>query len=191
MNNRYLVLVEVSNKHLHLSQKHLEILFGEDYELSSKYYLSQAGEFAANETVDIKYKDKTIENVRIVGPIRTQTQIELLNKDSQDLYGEIAPLRLSGDLKETFGATLIGPKGQVEIEEGVIIAQNHIHLSKFDSEHFNLKTDDKIDVHINDQVFKDIAVRVGDTFRTTVHIDKEEAESVGVKEVGVIGALWI
>ena len=124
--------VEVSNRHIHLSKKDIDALFGKDYRLKIARELSQPGQFAAQEKVHLVSGDKRIENVRVLGPEREETQVELLKTDAMHLDIE-APVRISGDIEETPGITVEGPEGVLNLDKGVIIAQRHFHVSKEES----------------------------------------------------------
>ena len=125
------VTIGVSNHHVHLCKHDLEILFGNDYELSIKKELVQPGEFASNSLVSIKTEKATIENLRILGPIRNYTQVEISRTDAYKL-GINPPARDSGDLEGSAGITIIGPNGSIDLEKGCIIATRHIHLTPED-----------------------------------------------------------
>jgi len=122
------VLVETSARHVHVSRKDLDILFGEGYELTPKKDLSQPGQFACEERVDVVGPKKTLAGVSILGPTRPDTQVELSLTDARAI-GVAAPIRESGDIAGTGACKLVGPKGEVEITEGVIAAKRHIHYS--------------------------------------------------------------
>ncbi|MFA7662918.1 MAG: PduL/EutD family phosphate acyltransferase, partial [Patescibacteria group bacterium] len=132
------VKIEVSSRHLHVDRKDLDKLFGKNYELTPFKKLSQKGEFSAKETVTLKNGSSEIQNVRIVGPVRTETQVELSLTDAYKLKIK-PPVRISGDIKKSVGTTLIGPKGKIVLKEGVIIAARHIHLSAVDAKKYSLK----------------------------------------------------
>ena len=132
------VLVETSARHLHLSQKDLEILFGEGYQLTSKKALSQPGQFACVERVDVVGSKKTLSGVTILGPVRKATQVELSLTDARSI-GVDAPIRESGDIAGSGACKLVGPKGEIELKEGVIAAKRHIHMTPADAEAFDVK----------------------------------------------------
>lgn len=173
------ILVEVSARHAHLSQKDLEALFGNGYKLKIKKQLSQPSEFAAEETVSIKNL-----KFRIIGPAREKTQVELSKTDAIFL-GIDAPVRLSGDVANSPGVVLIGPAGEAQIKEGVIIAERHIHCNKTEAKKLGLKN--KVSVEINSErpvVFKNIKVRVQDDFKLCLHLDTDEGNACGINKTG-------
>ena len=177
------VNVGLSNRHLHVSKEHLEILFGEGYELTHKKDLSQPGQYAAEEVVDIEGPKGTLKKVRILGPVRGNTQIEVSFADARAL-GVNPVVRESGKLEETPGCKLIGPKGNVEISEGVIIASRHIHMHTDDATKFELKDKDIVNVETTGDrgvIFKNVLVRVSPSYALEMHIDIEEGNAAGLK----------
>ncbi|OWZ83095.1 phosphate propanoyltransferase [Natranaerobius trueperi] len=177
------VTAGVSNRHLHVSQEDLENLFGEGYELTPVKDLGQPGQYAAEETVTLKGPKGTIDRVRVLGPIRSKTQVELSRTDSFVL-GINPPVRDSGDIEGSEGLTLIGPKGEVELEKGVILAKRHIHLHTSDAEKMDLQDKDLVKVDIEGErgvLFKEVLVRVKDSYAAEFHIDTDEANAAGVK----------
>ena len=177
------VLVEISARHVHLSQKDLEILFGKGYELTVKKMLSQPGQFACEEKVNVVGPKGEIKNISILGPTRPDTQIEISLTDARSL-GIAAPVRESGDIKGTPGCTLIGPKGQVEIEYGVVAAKRHIHMTPEDAVAFNVKDKEIVKVKIETKdrttIYDDVVIRVHENFSTAMHIDTDEANAAGI-----------
>jgi len=177
------VLIETSARHIHLSREDLDTLFGEGYELTNKKDLSQPGQFACFERVDVVGPKKTIKGVTILGPVRPATQVELSMTDARSI-GITAPVRESGDIAGSAGCKLIGPKGEVEIKEGVIIAKRHIHMTPKDAEEFGLKDKDvvsvKVDTDERSLIFGDVVVRVSDKFSLAMHIDTDEANAAGI-----------
>lgn len=177
------ILVEVSARHVHLSQEHLEILFGKGYELTVKKPLSQPGQFAANERVRVVGPKKELPSVSILGPVRGSTQIEVSLTDARSI-GIDAPIRMSGDIKASAPVKIVGPKGEVDIEEGVIIAKRHIHITPEDAEKFGLKDRQVVSVKVDtDQrttIFSDVVVRVREDFATAMHIDTDEGNAAGI-----------
>lgn len=177
------VLIETSARHIHLSREDLNTLFGEGYELTNKKDLSQPGQFACFERVDVVGPKKTIKGVTILGPVRPATQVELSATDARSI-GLTAPVRESGDIAGSAGCKLIGPKGEVEIKEGVIIAKRHIHMTPKDAEEFGLKDKDvvsvKVDTDERSLTFGDVVVRVSDKFALAMHIDTDEANAAGI-----------
>lgn len=173
------IRIEISARHCHLSLKDLNSLFGPGYKLKPIKQLSQLGEFASSETITIKTEDGQIDNLRILGPIRERTQIELALTDARKLKIN-PPLRLSGDVKGSLGATLIGSKGQIKIKEGVIIAQRHLHCNLKQAKKFNLKNGQMVSVKTSGErsvTFHNIAVRIKDNFDLSVHLDTDEGNA--------------
>lgn len=187
------VKVEISARHVHLSQPDLEKLFGKDYKLEPIKELSQEGEFAAKETITLIGPKRKIENFRIVGPVRKKTQVELAYTDCFYL-GIDAPLRLSGDLAGSGKAKLIGPVGEVDLEEGVIVAKRHLHINQQEADKLGLKNDDVVKVKVKGErglVFDNVIVRIKPTFRMSVHLDTDEANAAGLGKVCGFGELLI
>ncbi|HBR29506.1 MAG TPA: propanediol utilization protein [Firmicutes bacterium] len=177
------VPVGVSNRHVHLTQADLETLFGTGYNLTIKKDLSQPGQFAAEETVDLIGPKRSIPKVRILGPVRSQTQVEISLTDSFTL-GVNTPVRDSGNLKDTPGLIIEGPKGRIEIKEGVIVAQRHLHLHDSEAETLELKDQDYIQVKVEGKrglVFGQVLVRVSPNFKKDLHLDIDEANAAGLK----------
>lgn len=177
------VPVGVSNRHVHLTQEDLETLFGTGYHLTVKKELSQPGQFAAEETVNLIGPKRSIPNVRILGPVRPQTQVEISLTDSFTL-GVTAPVRDSGNLKDTPGIIIEGPKGRIEIKEGVIVAQRHLHLHDSEAEELGLKDQDYVQAKaegIRGLVFDQVLVRVNPKYKKDLHLDIDEANAAGLK----------
>lgn len=175
--------VGVSGRHLHVSQADLEVLFGKDYQLKPKKDLSQPGQYAAEETVEIVTAKGSIKNVRILGPVRKQTQVELSLTDAVKL-GINPPVRDSGDLKNSPGLTIIGPKGQVSINEGVVCAARHIHMTPADAEEFQVKDKELVSVKIDGErgaIFHNVLIRIHETFQLEMHVDTDEGNAVMLK----------
>ncbi len=182
--------IGVSNRHIHVTNEDLEKLFGEGYELTVAKELSQPGEFAAKETVTIQTEKAEISKVRILGPIRKFTQVEISKTDARKL-GVDAPIRASGNIDGTPGITLIGPKGSLRIEKGVIIAERHIHMTSQDAEEFQVKDGQYVSVKVEGDrglVFNQVLIRVKDTYALDMHIDTDEANSGNVT-TGDLGQL--
>ncbi|MDD3113052.1 MAG: phosphate propanoyltransferase [Candidatus Izemoplasmatales bacterium] len=177
------ILVEVSARHVHLSQGDLATLFGDQYQLTIKKMLSQPGQYAAEEKVTIVGPKKELANVSILGPTRNKTQVELSATDAR-MIGLIAPIRESGDTYKSAPCKIVGPKGMIEISEGVIIAKRHIHLTPDDARRFQLKDKDVVSVKIstNDRslIFGDVVIRVRDDFASAMHIDTDEGNAAGI-----------
>jgi len=177
------VPVGVSNRHVHLTKEDLETLFGTGYQLTVKKDLSQPGQFAAEETVDLIGPKRSIPKVRILGPVRPQTQVEISLTDSFTL-GVTAPVRDSGNLEGTPGIIIEGPKGRIEIEEGVIVAQRHLHLHDSEAEELGLKDQDYVQAKaegIRSLIFNRVLVRVGPNYQKDLHLDIDEANAAGLK----------
>jgi putative phosphotransacetylase len=174
-------IVETSARHIHISQKDLEILFGKDSSLTPKKDLSQPEQFACEERVTIVGPKKELEGVSILGPVRPATQVELSATDARSI-GISAPLRESGDVTGSAGCKIKGPCGEIEIKEGVIIAKRHIHLTPETAEQFKVKDKDLVWVKVNTQerkaIFGDVVVRVSTKFAPAMHIDTDEANAV-------------
>ncbi len=174
------VLVETSARHVHLTNEHIEILFGAGHTLTNKKDLSQPGQFACEERVTLVGPKKSIERVSILGPARPETQVELSFTDARTL-GVDAPVRESGDIKGSAGCKLVGPCGEVEIAEGVIIAKRHIHMTTADAAEFGVADKQIVKVAINSEgrktVYDDVVVRVKDSFALAMHIDTDEANA--------------
>lgn len=189
MNNK--VLVETSARHVHVSPADLETLFGKGAKLTVKKMLSQPGQFACEERVTIVGPKRSIPNVSILGPVRAKTQVEVSATDARNLGIDIV-IRESGDIAETPGCKLIGPNGEIELSEGVIVAKRHIHLTPKDAEEMGLKDKQVVSVKIdNDQrsiIFGDVVIRVREDFAVAMHIDTDEsnAGAVGINTYGEI-----
>ena len=178
----YKVGVGISNKHLHLSDEHLAILFGEGHELTPFKELVQPGQFAAEEKVDIIGPKSTFNGIRIIGPTRPQSQVEISMTDARTL-GIDAPVRESGKLDGTPGVKLVGPAGEIELEEGVIVALRHIHLSPSEAEEAGVKDKDLVDVKTfgtRPLIFEDVLIRSGDAHLREFHVDTDEGNAAGI-----------
>jgi len=175
------IKAEISARHLHISREHLDILFGEGYELKKKKDLSQPGEFAAEEKIEIIGTKNSIK-MRVVGPIRKQTQVELALSDCRFL-GVDPEIRVSGDLEGTPGGLILkGPEGEVALETGVIVAKRHLHLTEEDAKKWGLKNGQIIKAIVKGKralVFDEIAVRVG-KYSTHIHLDTDESNAAGL-----------
>ena len=175
------VLVETSARHAHITQEHLEILFGKGYELTKKKDLSQPGQYACAERVDVVGPKKTLAGVSILGPVRPSTQVELSLTDARSI-GVNAPVRESGDIAGSGACKLVGPCGEVEISEGVIAAKRHIHMTTADAAEMGLEDKQVVSVKIpsangRELVFGDVVVRVSDKFALAMHIDTDESNA--------------
>lgn len=185
------VLVETSARHVHVTEEDLKVLFGEDAKLTFKKALSQPGQFAAEERVTIVGPKKSQPNVSILGPCRKATQVELSATDARSLGFEIA-IRESGDIKGTPGCTIVGPNGQIELKEGVIVAKRHIHLTPEVAKEMGVVDKQIVKVEVENEkrslVFGDVVIRVRDDFAPAMHIDTDEsnAGSIGPNTYGTI-----
>lgn len=173
------ILVEVSNRHVHLSRKDIDALFGEGHQLNIFRELSQPGHFAAEEKVTLINKDKKIENVRVLGPERKETQVELSKTDA-DLLGIDAPSRDSGYLENTPGLVLEGSKGTIELEKGAIIARKHIHVSEKEAKQLGLEENQIVSIKLGESMLNDVVVRIHSEHKMAVHIDRDEAKEASV-----------
>lgn len=177
------VLVETSARHVHVSREALDILFGEGYELTPKKNLSQPGQFACEERVTVVGPKKELAGVSILGPVRPETQVELSLTDARSI-GIVAPVRESGDIKGSAACKLIGPKGEIEITEGVIAAKRHIHMTPDDAAAFGVKDTQvvKVAVETNGRslTFGDVVVRVSPKYALAMHIDTDESNAAGI-----------
>lgn len=176
--------VAVSTRHAHLSQPTLDRLFGQGYQLHSRTALSQKGQYSAQETVTLIGPRGRMEKVRLIGPPRAEDQVEISRTDEFTL-GIDAPVRISGDIANTPGITLEGPKGRVNLRNGVITARRHIHMSPQDAERFGLRDHDSVEVRIDsegrDLIFADVVVRVSPEFQLELHLDTDEANAAGIR----------
>jgi len=177
-------LVEISARHIHLCSEDKDKLFGPDFKLTKLKSLSQPSLFACEETVDLKVGEKKIKNVRIIGPLRPYTQIEISKTDARFLKAPV-PLRISGDIDHSQGCTLIGPAGVVNLGQGMIIAKRHLHLPEKEAKTLNLKQGQVISIRIAGKrglIFKQVIVRVDQKFRAAVHIDTDEGNAAGIED---------
>ncbi|MEG2173991.1 MAG: phosphate propanoyltransferase [Oscillospiraceae bacterium] len=176
------VPVETSARHLHVTKEHLAILFGPDAKLTNKKDLSQPGQFACFERVDIVGPKSTFKGVSILGPVRAATQIEISSTDARTL-GLSAPIRESGDIVGTPGCKLVGPVGTVELSEGVIVAKRHVHFSPADGVAFGVSDKEVVQVRIESAqrtlIFDDVVCRVHPTYALAMHIDVDESNAAG------------
>lgn len=178
----YKVPVGLSNKHLHLSEEHIEILFGKGHKLTPKKDLVQPGQFAAEEKVDIVGPKATLKGIRVLGPARPETQIELAMTDARSI-GIKAPIKESGKLDGTPGCKLIGPEGEVELERGVMIALRHVHLSPEQAKEAGVKDKDMVSLKVEGErglIFDNVLVRSGDTHERECHLDTDEGNAAGL-----------
>lgn len=175
--------IGVSNRHVHLSTEAVERLFGKGYQLTKYKELSQPGQFAAEETVTVIGEKGKLKNVRVLGPARDMTQLEISLSDGFGV-GLRPPIRLSGNIEGTPSFTLQGPKGQMKINQGLICAARHIHMHPTDAVMFNVKDGEKVDVFVPGErgvTFHDTLIRISESFRLEMHIDFDEANAANIK----------
>ncbi len=175
--------IGVSNRHIHLSKGDLETLFGAGYELTPIKELSQPGQYACREVLTIIGPSmRPIENVRVLGPVRKASQVEISATDSYVLKVK-PPVRESGNIKDSAPIRIVGPKGVVELNEGCIIANRHIHMSPTEAEVFGIKDGDYVDIDVNGKRrtrWFDVQVRVHKDFRLEMHVDTDDANAAGI-----------
>lgn len=175
--------VGVSGRHVHVSQEHLELLFGPGYQLTKMKDLSQPGQFATNETVDLVTTKGSFTRVRILGPVRKETQIELSLTDAVKL-GIVPPIRDSGNLQDSPGLTLVGPHSTVAVPKGVIIACRHIHMTPPEAARFGVKDKDWVKIECEGErsmTMGQVLVRVHESYALECHIDTDEGNAANLK----------
>ncbi len=184
-------LVETSARHVHVTQEHLEKLFGEGYQLTVKKMLSQPGQFASNEKVTVVGPRGELK-CSILGPVRKATQIEVSLTEARQL-GIKALVRESGDIAGTSGCKLIGPAGEIDVEEGVIAAMRHVHMTPEDAEHYGVENGQIVSVKVFNEVddsrsliFDNTVVRVSSSYALAMHIDTDESNAAGAPIKGYI-----
>ncbi len=174
------VLIETSARHVHVSRRVLDILFGEGYELTRKKDLSQPGQFACEERVAVVGPKSSFPAVSILGPERTETQVELSASDARSI-GVKAPIRESGDLEGSAPCKIVGPKGEVELKDGVIIAKRHIHMTPEDAEKYSIADKQIVSVKVETDgrslIFGDVVCRVSPSYALAMHIDTDESNA--------------
>lgn len=178
-----MVPVGLSNRHIHLSKEHLELLFGEGYELKKSKDLSQPGQYAAEEKVDVVGTKGTFKGIRILGPVRKETQVEISLADGFVL-GVNPPISNSGNLIDSPGVKVVGPKGEIIIEKGVIAAARHIHMHTSDAENFGVVDKEVVSVKVEGKrglVFDNVLIRVNKEYALEMHVDIEEGNAAGLK----------
>ncbi len=184
-------IVETSARHAHLSEADFKVLFGENASLTIKKPLSQPGQYACEERIKVVGPKKELAGVSILGPFRKASQVELSATDARSIGLGIA-VRESGDLANTPGCKLVGPCGEIELKEGVIVAKRHIHATVKDAEELGVKDKDvvKVEVQTPDRslIFGDVVVRVNDSFALAMHIDTDESNAAGMVP-GVMGKI--
>lgn len=175
-------IVETSARHIHVTQEHLEILFGKGHELTKKKDLSQPGQFACEERVTIVGPKKELAGVSILGPVRPETQVELSATDARSI-GIAAPIRESADIAGSGACKVVGPCGEIEISEGVIVAKRHIHLTPADAEELGVVDKQvvwvKIETPERSAVLGDVVCRVSEKYARAMHIDTDESNAIG------------
>lgn len=179
----YKIPIGVSNRHIHVSQEDLDKLFGDGYRLTKKVDLKQPNQFAANETVTLRGPSGELENVRILGPVRNESQVEISITDSFRI-GLKPPIRESGKLDNTPGIEIVGPKGSIKISQGTIVALRHIHITPNYAEKTGLKDKDIVEVETfgdRQGVLGNVLVRISENYSLEMHIDVDEANAYGLK----------
>ena len=176
--------VGVSNRHVHLTKEDLDVLFGKNYELTKKRDLSQKGQYACEEVVSLKNKENIIEHVRVLGPIRKYTQVEVSKTDAN--YLEInPPVRNSGDLDNSEIITIIGPKGQITKQNSCIIATRHIHINS--SDYPDLKDNDIVNIKVRDNVImENVYIKKDPSFVLELHVDKDDANKFEINNGDIV-----
>jgi len=180
--SRIFVPLEASGRHVHVTGEQSRILFG--HALTPKRPLSQPGQFLAQERVTVIGPKGEFRNVAVLGPERPEAQVEISLTDGRTL-GIQPPVRLSGDIKDSPGCTLVGTNGQIQLHQGVIAAQRHIHLTPEDGKHFNVRDKQVVKLQTNTArpvVFEDVVVRIRPDFRAAVHLDYDEANACGFRD---------
>lgn len=180
--DKSLIPVGVSNRHVHLCSEHVAVLFGEGYRLKPMRELSQKGQYAAEETVTIIGPKGIIPGVRILGPTRGASQVEVSRTDGYRL-GIAPPVRLSGDIQGTPGITLVGAVGSLILQEGLIVARNHVHLSSDDAKRLAIQEDDRLLLQTRGDrplIFKDVIARISPRYSVDFHIDLDEANAANL-----------
>jgi putative phosphotransacetylase len=177
------ILVEISARHVHVCEEHLAILFGEGYKLTPKKDLSQPGQFACEERVDLVGERGTLKSVTILGPTRPFSQVEITSTEARTL-GVKALIRESGLIDGTFGCTLVGPQGSVVLDKGVIVAKRHIHVTPSEAAVYGVSDKEIIMVKVTSDdrslIYGDVVVRVSEKFAAAMHIDTDEANAAGL-----------
>ena len=175
-------IVETSARHVHVTQEALETLFGKGYQLTKKKDLSQPGQYACTERVDVVGEKKTLSGVSILGPCRKETQVELSLTDARSI-GVKAPIRESGDLEGSGACKLVGPCGEVDCPIGVIAAKRHIHMTPEDAKEFGMQDKQIVSVKVDTEgrslIFGDVVVRVSPKYALAMHIDTDESNAAG------------
>jgi len=187
----FMVPLGISNRHIHLTQGDFDILFGPDAALTRVKDLTQPGEFAAKEKVIVAGAKGCLEGVRIIGPLRKKTQIEISLTDSYKL-GIMPPVRDSGDVEGSPGITVVGPQGTVVLKQGAILAARHIHLNTTEAEELGVKNGQRVRIDIQGErgvIFKNVLLRVGPKYARELHLDTDEANSALLKNGDLVKVL--
>ena len=183
------LVVSISARHVHLSDEHVETLFGTGHKLAVMKELYQEGFFAAEETVMVVGpRRRMLPSVRILGPTRPRSQVELAFTDCISL-GIDAPVRQSGKIEGTPGCVLVGPEGVVELKQGVIRAERHVHMSPPDAEHYRVKTGDRMSLRVHSAcstIFEDLLVRAEEKIKLEVHLDTDEGNAADLDHAETI-----
>lgn len=177
------VSVGVSNRHAHLTQEQIEILFGKGYTLTFFREIVQPDEFVSGEKIDVRGPKGILKDVRIMGPAREQAQIEMTLTNARSI-GVEAQIRISADVEGSSGVTLVGPMGEYELKEGVIAAIRHLHMTPKDAERLGVKEGQKVAVETFGEravIFKNVVVRIDEFFSLELHLDTDEANAAGIK----------
>lgn len=184
-------MVEVSARHVHLSRADMDILFGKGSELTVKRYLSQPGQFLSEERVDVVGPKRTLSGVSVLGPLRSETQVEVSMTDCFTL-GVIAPVRESGKTVGTPGVKLVGPCGEVTLDSGLIVAKRHVHMRPEDAEAFGVTDKQIVSVSVDAPrpvTFGDVVVRVSPNYALAMHVDTDEGNAAGIGREGCRGCI--
>lgn len=181
--SKEMILIEVSARHVHVTTEDLETLFGKGYQLTPKKDLSQPGQYAAAERVDLVGPRSTIKNVSILGPVRSASQVEVSLSDARTL-GLNPSIRESGNIDGTIGVQLVGPAGSITLDKGLIVAKRHVHLTPEAADAQGVVNGQVVGVkvHTDDRsmTFGDVVIRVSEKFAPAMHIDTDEANAAGI-----------
>jgi putative phosphotransacetylase len=185
--------IEVSARHIHLSEPDMEKLFGAGFSLTKFKDLSQTGQYAANEKIRLVGPDGQLDNVRVLGPCRQETQVEISETDAKKL-GLNPPARDSGDLAGSAGVRVLGPAGELNLKRGVILALRHIHIDPATAKKLGIKDGSHVKVDISGQrdlLFENVLVRVDPAYRLSLHIDTDEANAAGIDKSNQVGEIIV
>lgn len=175
-----MITVGISNRHVHLNEEDKNILFGKSFNLQVRRYLKQKGEFASESVVTLKTDKGSIPNVRVIGPIREYTQVEILKSDEETL-GLKAPMRNSGDLRESASVIIIGPNGHINKKNCVIIANRHIHIPPSDIKKYGLKDKDIVSIKSGETIIDNVHIKSNPTCVLECHLDKDDADKYKIQ----------